>query len=244
MTDLSPYMGRGFPGQIDHIIATVGVAGIDLRQVQSAVRLCEQTEPILYGPDFSPQAIRYRGGRPMLESIAQKFTGSPSQRAEFAMHWVADHIIHPHFSGPMPGDRGLSEEQLIDSKVGYCNEQSRIFIAICGVMEIPARLCFLWHANNHSGHTATEVFLNETWAFHDVTYQVRVESPDHTFAEARQLRKEHRNLTHRAYRDPLTRWFTSKPINGLDPERGGDLFESIGICNYLIDGVIPIREVH
>ena len=36
MMDLSPYIGRGFSPEIDRIIATVGVAGIDLQQVQSA----------------------------------------------------------------------------------------------------------------------------------------------------------------------------------------------------------------
>jgi transglutaminase-like putative cysteine protease len=242
--DLKPYIGRGFSPEIDRIIATVGVAGIDQQQVQSAVRLCDETEPILYSPDFSPQLIRYRGGRPTLEQIAKQFTGDDQNRIAAAMAWVSDHVVHPHFVGTIRPDRALTEEQLIESGRGYCNEQSRVFIALCGVMQIPARLCFLWHTNNKIGHTATEVFLDGRWMFCDVTYQVRVQLPGQSFAEARELRGIHRDLAHHAYREPLTHWFATKPIEHLDPQCGGDSFESIGICNYLIDGVVPIQEVH
>lgn len=242
--DLSPYIGRGFPGEIDRIIASVGVAGIDLRQVQSAVRLCDQTEAILYGPDFSAQLVSYRGGRTILEGIASRFTGSKTDRIAAAMAWTSNHIIHPHFTGATPTDRAMTEEELIASGRGYCNEQARVFIALCGVMQIPARLCFLWHANGEVGHTATEVFLDGRWTFCDVTYRVRVQLPDRSFSEARQLQKVHRDLAHQAYRAPLSRWLAAKPIEYLDPQRAGDLFESIAICNYVIDGVVPIQEVH
>jgi hypothetical protein len=260
MMDLSPYIGRGFSPEIDRIIATVGVAGIDLQQVQNAVRLCAQTEPILYGPDFSPRMIRYRGGRPTLEKIVKQFTGNDQDRIAAAMAWTCNQVIHPHFAGPTPPNRALTEEQLITSARGYCNEQSRVFIALCAVMQIPARLCFLWHANGKVGHTATEVFLNGRWAFCDVTYQVRIQLPDQSFAEARDLRGNHRNLAHQAYRTPLTRWVRLSPSPGtpeegrgegssatlpdIDPQRGGDLFDSIAIYNYLIDCIMAIQELH
>ena len=103
-------------------------------------------------------------------------------------------------------------------------------------MQIPARLCFLWHANGRTAHTATELWIEEKWAFHDVTYGVRVELTDGMLAEARELRGEFRELAHSAYRETLAQWNMN-----IDHERGGDLLESIGICNYLIDGVEEIR---
>jgi hypothetical protein len=238
--DLSPYIGKGFSPQIDHMIATVGVAGIDLMQTQSEVQLCDETEPILYGETFSPRRIRYQiGSRPVLEKICTGFRGD---RVLEAMRWTQAHVIHPHFSGPTPGDRALSEERLIESGRGYCNEQSRVFIALCEVMEIPARLCFLWHVNNGTGHTATEVFNDGRWEFCDATYGVR------SGVEARKLRGSKRSLANTLYREPLRAWIAKPPsdfvtgdASGIDPERGGDLFESVGICNYLIDGVEEVK---
>jgi hypothetical protein len=84
--DLTAYIGRGFPDDYDRLIATVDVAGMDLTQVQSAVRLCPATEPVLYGAQFSPRRIRYRvGARPALEQIARIFSGSVDRKAEAAM---------------------------------------------------------------------------------------------------------------------------------------------------------------
>src|SRR2546423_1390770 len=82
----------------------------------------------------------------------------------------------------------------------------------------------------------TEVFLQQKWAFHDVTFGVRVQLPDGTCAEAREIRNRYRGLAHSLYRAPLIEYYRDQnpPI---DVNRGGDFFESIGICNYLIDGV-------
>ena len=135
--NLALYTCRGFPGDIDRLMRDVPVAGIDREQAHAMVRLCDETEPILYGPDFSPRRICYRtGSRPVMEAVARNFDGD----ASIAMQWVRDHVRHPHFAGPVPPDRALTEEQLIDSGVGWCNEQCRVFIALCGVMQIPARL--------------------------------------------------------------------------------------------------------
>src|SRR5205085_8362555 len=119
------------------------VRGIDRQQTHSMIRLCAQTEPILYGREFSATKIRYRRGtRPALEKIAAAFRGD---RVLAAMRWTSEHVVHAHFIGEVPPDRAMTEEQLIASGRGWCNEQSRVFIALCEVMEIPGRLCFLFH---------------------------------------------------------------------------------------------------
>ena len=251
--DLAPFTGKGFPGTIDDAIATVPVVGIDRQQAQGMVRLCEQTQAMLYSPEFSPRRIRFRrGSRPRLELIADTFYGhTSSQRVAKAMNWVAQTVRHPHGVGPLVPDRGLGEEGLIDSKIGWCNEQARVFIALCEVMEIPARLAFIFHANARCGHTATEVFLNGRWAFHDMTFGVRVPLGDGTFAEARELNGPARALAHQAYRPALQSYYASvKPFVETCPvwnskerpsvDAGGDLLAHIGIVNYLIDGVDPV----
>ena len=217
--DLARYTCRGFSGDFDRIMRDVPVAGIDKQQAQRMIRLCDATEAVLYGPRFSPQEIRYYpGARPALERIVgsaladrslfsatksnnrsaeadpTKASNDISAATASLMRWVQRNVRHPHFTGPLPPDRALSEEHLIESGGGYCNEQCRVFIALCQVMQIPTRLCFLFHANARTAHTATEVFLDGKWIFHDVSYGVRVLLPDGSFAEARQLQREFRQF--------------------------------------------------
>jgi hypothetical protein len=236
--DLSAYTCRGFGVEFDRLMREVPVAGIDRAQTHAMIRLCDETEPILYGPRFSPRTIRYcRGARPQLEEIASLIAGD----VVAAMTWTRDHVRHPHFAGHVLPDRALGEEELIDSRVGWCNEQCRVFIALCEVMEIPARLCFLFHANGRTGHTATEVLIGGNWSMFDVTFGVRVTLPDGTVAAARDLQREYRVRAHSLYHQPLREYYRGRPPP-FDLSRGGDFFEGIGICNYLIDGVEAIHE--
>jgi hypothetical protein len=247
--DLSPYTARGFPGDSDRAIAQVPVAGLDRVQAQSMVRVCPETEAVLYGPDFSPRAVRYRpGSRPQLEAIAKALLpGAGEDYAFAAAEWVRRHVRHPHLVGLTPPDRGLTEEGLVDSGVGWCNEQSRVFIALCELHDIPARLCFLFHRNQRCGHTATEVYLRDKWSFVDVTFCTWVCLPDGSLATGLELSREYRDLAHAAYRRPFREYlagvrpeFDHVPGWGLkdrpDPDRAGDLLEVLGICNYVIEG--------
>ena len=251
--DLTPYVARGFPGQWDRHIAETPVAGLDLDQALSMVRLCPETAAALYGPDFSPQALRYApGSRPELEALARSFAGfDPAATVLRIAAWVRSRVQHPHLVGFVAPDRGLSEEDLIQSGVGWCNEQSRVFVALCEVLEIPGRLCFLFHSNQRCGHTATEVFVEGKWAFVDVTFDVFVRLLDGPPATALELQGPHRDLAHQAYQRPLADYlarvrpeFDEVPGWGLrdrpTADRGGDLLEVIGLANYVIDGVEAI----
>jgi transglutaminase-like putative cysteine protease len=119
---------------------------------------------------------------------------------------------------------------LIASGLGWCNEQCRVFIALCEVMEIPARLCFLFHANGRTGHTATEVLDRDHWRVCDVTFGLLFGQP------ARECSSWRRPLD-AFYAGPLRDYYSSQTTKPFDIERGGDLFAAVGICNYLIEGV-------
>ncbi len=247
--DLKPFIARGFPGTFDKAIANVGVAGIDRKQAKTMVRVCRQTVATLYGPEFSPQAIRYRkGSRPRLEAIVAKFKGkTPRARVEEAMNWTAKKVVHPHLKGKTAPDRAMTEEQLIDSGRGWCNEQSRVFVALCNVMEIPARLCYVFHSNLICGHTATEVLLDGRWVFFDVTFKVTANLPDGRPAEGRDLSGPYRKLANRVYRPPFLAYCAgAKPFvegevgwcskDRPKPNAVGDLLAYLGITNYVIKG--------
>ncbi|MCX5662913.1 MAG: transglutaminase-like domain-containing protein [Planctomycetota bacterium] len=258
MIDLKPYIGRGFPGNIDRDIAEVPVKGIDRQQTQGMVRLCPETRDALYGPGkapseaYSPTGVRYRAGsRPRLEAIAKSLApagASPRQKIRAAIQWVTSTVVHPHLLRNLAPDRGLSEEALIDSGIGWCNEQSRVFIALCEVMGLPARLCFLVHDNLRCGHTATEVFFDGRWAFVDVTFDVMVDLPDGRPATGLELSITHRALAHAAYRPKLEAYFAKvqpyvescpgwRSADRPKPEAGGELLGHLGICNYIVEGV-------
>lgn len=263
MIDLTPYIGRGFPGDIDRGIAEVPVKGIDRQQTQGMVRLCPETYPALYGSGrycaadktgeaYSPTKVRYRAGsRPRLEAIARELAppgAPPRQKIRAAIAWVNKTVVHPHLLRNLAPDRALSEEGLIDSGIGWCNEQSRVFIALCEVMSLPARLCFLVHDNLRCGHTATEVFFDGRWAFVDVTFDVMVDLPDGRPATGAELAGEHRALAHKAYRPKLEAYYAKvQPYVESCPgwrsadrpklEAGGELLGHLGICNYIVEGV-------
>jgi len=94
--DLDQYRARGFPGSIDAAIAAVGVAKIDRQQAQAMIRLCPQTESILYGREFSSHSIKYnQGSRPILEGIATSLRSeSTMNSARRAMRTHRDRSSH------------------------------------------------------------------------------------------------------------------------------------------------------
>ncbi len=250
MIDLTPYVAKGFPGRIDEFLPNVAVGGVDKTQTLSQVRLCAETAPVLYGPDFSPTRIRYiRGSRPLLQKITETLSGTTNrERAEDAARWVMKNVDHPYLVGKTQTDRGFIEEQLIESGIGWCNEQARVFIALCQVMEMPARVVFVYHTNTICGHTTAEVYLDGKWSFFDPTFAVDVPLPDGSLASAAEASGLYRELAHKAYREPLEDAFSRyvpfaeegpgwNKTDRVNPEAGGDLLESIGICNYIIDGV-------
>lgn len=249
--DLEPYIAKGFPGDFDRMIAEVSVSGIDRQQTLGQVRVCPQTEALLYEGDYSPTGIAYqRGARPQLESITAAWSDAePWARAQAAADWVFEHVLHPHLVAPLPPNRAMTEEQIIGSGVGWCNEQARVFIALCEVTDLPARLCFVYHDNGKAAHSATEVLLDGRWCYFDQTFNICVTLADGALAEGRQLSGPQRDLAHLAY-EPVLRDFyqRTKPFvedapgwcqcDRPTPDRGGDLLHALGICNYLIDGAV------
>ena len=248
--DLSAYRGRGFPGDIDHAIATTPVAGLDLVQARSQLRLAPETEPLLYGTPPSP--IRYRpGARPALERVVAALPAAGGREfAVAANRWVSTHVVHPHhLPARTPPDRALTEEQLIESGTGWCNEQSRVLVALAAVRGIPGRLCFAVHANLRCGHTAVELFVDGGWALFDPTFAVRVELPDGRLAAAREIAGTARTYADAAYRLPLARYYEKCQPHVEDypgwraadrpaVEEGGLLFTHLGFTDYQITGVL------
>ncbi|MDX3104617.1 transglutaminase domain-containing protein, partial [Nonomuraea angiospora] len=110
-----------------------------------------------------------------------------------------------HLPGRTPPDRALTEEQIVDSGAGWCNEQARVLVALAAVRGIPGRLCFAVHENLRCGHTTVELYLDGGWAFFDPTFAVHVERRDGRLAEAREIAGN--PAADLAYREPLARYY-------------------------------------
>ncbi|SEM47119.1 transglutaminase-like domain-containing protein [Nonomuraea pusilla] len=246
--DLSAYRGRGFPGDIDHAIATTPVAGLDLVQARGQLRLARETEPLLYA--FPPPPLRYEpGARPALERVVAGLpAGGGRAFARAANRWVHEHVTHPHhLPERTPPDRALIEEEIIGSGAGWCNEQARVLVALAAVRGVTGRLCFAVHANLRCGHTAAELFVDGGWAFFDPTFAVSVELADGRLAEARELAGAARAAADRAYREPLAAYYgRCRPHVEEFPgwraadrpavDEGGLLYTHLGFTDYLVTG--------
>lgn len=228
----------------------LAVEGIDLEQPMNAILVTDETIPVLYGPDYSPTRLRYTpGSRPVLEQIVATLPGAtPRERMLAALNWTATQVKHPYLHGFTAKNRAMTEEELIASGTGWCNEQARVFIALCEVMGIPGRVCFLTHENGLCGHATAEAYVDGKWAWCDPTFNVSVELPDGTLGTAAELSGPFRPYAHAAYRPVLAECFPKlQPYveeergwcaaERMTVEAGGDLLHTIGICNYVIDGV-------
>ena len=71
-------------------------------------------------------------------------------------------VVPPCGQGAAP-NRKLDDEALLKSGNGWCSEQARVFIRLCQVNNIPARMIHLFGQN----HTVAEFYADGRWAFAD-----------------------------------------------------------------------------
>ena len=129
--DLTPFHCKGFSEFWDDVLIHPEVSGVDADHSRGTIRVCPETMEELYHGDYSPRRIRYRrGSRPMLEMIASPWRSLPERdKALKAMNWAHENVPHRNIARDVPGTRAMTEEQLIESRVGWCNEQARVAIA-------------------------------------------------------------------------------------------------------------------
>ncbi len=191
-----------FTGCIDPITLepreVAPVAGIDREQLFAAVVVREETVPHLYGRfgRENPPPLHYtHGSRPALEAIVDETVTGNMTAAEKAaalgqvVFQRAPHALL-HEGEIAPPDRGWSEEQLLEDTRCWCNEQVRIFVCLCHVAGIPARMVALFPSHRTGGHVTAEFWNEDHWALFDVTYNVRVEIAPGRFASAREIQTD------------------------------------------------------
>lgn len=148
------------------------VQGIDRYQANHFVWYRPETARYLYG-EYTALEVGYKPGLlPSFERIAARFTAGCTTDTERAVALLTkampEVFRHPGMPPLGPGvkaDRNLEDEALLATGCGWCNEQARVFIRLCQVSGIPARMIHLFGQN----HTVAEFHADGTWALADAS---------------------------------------------------------------------------
>lgn len=154
------------------------VAGIDLEQALNYLDLAEVGVDFAYGGYTSRRLFYTPGARPELERAAASAVEGgtdPLAEAEALARWVAANVQWAGYflketGSRLPTDRNLTEESLIRSGYGWCNEQARLFCLLSQVRGIPSRLVFASNPERKYGHCIAETLLEPGWMAVDPSF--------------------------------------------------------------------------
>ena len=158
--------------------------------------------------DYTPLHVDgVRSSLADFEKLAARFgagLSSPRERAvAFLTRALPEICRHPTVPpiGPLCAtNRGLDDEGVLRSGIGYCNEQARLFIRLCQISGIPARLTFLFYSDQKTGHTAAEFHADGGWALADPSWFLVVPGPgDRLLSTAECHRPENQGWVGEAY---------------------------------------------
>ena len=139
----------------------------------------------------------------------------------------------------LAGNRGLTEEQILELGYGWCNEQARVFCCFAQIAGIPSRIIFAGNPERRYGHTVSEVLLPAGWMMVDQTkgsFFVKDGKPIRAI-------DVYNNVQCRAYFEPIYReevlaWRKELPAEVVEGMMASDNpldgYKQIGICNYFI----------
>ncbi len=192
-----------------------------------------------------PQVFYRRGSRPRLEKFLarKKVTGKPGlatlERCVNALVKQMNHYVELDFEGV--GNRGGSEEELLFSGHGWCNEQARVLVALTQILGMPSRLVFAG-MRSKKGHVVAEVFVGGKWVLVDQTANHVFKRKDGTPVNVLDIKTSRRAATEagrgfKAALDAGRKAAVSKKIwdrHVAWMDKPLDLFWQVGYCNYFI----------
>ena len=172
---VKPFMGiNGAPEahRAKKGLYSVGTAGIDRYQANHFIWYRPETAKFLYS-EYTPLEVGYKkGALPAYEALAAKYTAGLKTDTEKGIALLKEalsascrHPTMPPLGEKVPPNRNLEDEDLLASGTGWCNEQARVFIRLCQVSGMQARMIHLFGQN----HTVAEFYADGKWAMVDAT---------------------------------------------------------------------------
>ena len=178
---VQPYVGRKgmLPAWNEKkgILAT-GVAGLDRWEASRFITYRPETAEYLY-TQHAPLKSRYRIGTfPKLEQVVAEHTcrcrGDTDEAVALLTEAMAD-LRHPTVAPKgetVERNRDLDDQRLWESGSAWFNEQARVFVTMCRIAGIPARIIHVFYADTTTSHTVAEFYADGGWHMADVSYLV------------------------------------------------------------------------
>jgi len=222
------------------------VAGLDLVQALNYIDVADAGEDFVYNHYTSSRIFYKRGSRPKLEEIANRVTkGCNDELAKVKalaqyipreMPWAG--VYTKQTGKNLPADRNLTEEELIESGFGWCNEQARVFCCLAQIVGVLSRLVFA-SSNEGWGHVTSEVLLPDGWMLVDQTIGFCFEINGKSVRAVDACNDE----KCREYFAPIYKEAVAKCRENIAPETGDGLlrtdtpiecFRNIGVHNHFV----------
>ena len=155
----------------------MGVGGIDRWQANHFIVYRPETAKFLYS-EYTPTKVEYPQGLfPALEKIVAQYTAPGQSDREKAIALLTkalpEHLLHPEVPplGPrVATNRAMDDEALFASGCAWCNEQTRVYIRLCQIAGIPARMIYLFYSDDKKGHVVTEFYADGHWCLADSSW--------------------------------------------------------------------------
>ena len=216
-----PYL----PGEIDYD-----------QPARQMIRLTPETAKYLYS-EYTPLETHYEPGtRPKLERFVEMVASKRKTDREKALAVLKWTYRRASFPGRFRQDLrvvGGTEEDLIERGFTYCNEISRVFVTLCQIAGVPARMTFHWTTCGRFGHSLAEAHFDGKWQLCDTEINVTGSSVRGIKANCWDLMRK------KTVQNAFDRTVTRQQLNHLgltDPEMHySDCFKLVGICNYPVE---------
>ena len=148
--------------------------------------LCPQTAEFLYA-NFTPKSVSYEPGtRPVLEQIVSDATAgcaTTQHKVLGLMRFCRDLYKRDRVDDFSKYIYGGTEEQLIEKGERLCECLGRLFVALCEIAGIPARIVM----HDIGGHITAEACVDGHWGYIDPRCGVYFLKPDGTMASVWEL---------------------------------------------------------
>jgi hypothetical protein len=104
---------------------------------------------------------------------------TPNETLLTLMRWVNRHIRNPN---PSEKANDVSRLHILESGVGYCDQQVNVYLALCEAAGLSGRMVWLYGEDSVSAHTVAEVYYNNTYHMVDPYYRNIFHLPDREIA--------------------------------------------------------------
>jgi hypothetical protein len=155
---------HGVKSWLERVLAAYGEAPcVDIQVIAGQLILNRTTADYIY-TKYTPLKLRYKpGSRLFLEKVLASVVRPKMSEKEKFLAILRRCRDNRDAASPKIQFFGGTEEDLIKRGAIMCNEISRVFVVLCQMAGLPARLV----AAHITGHMMAEVFVDGAWAWCD-----------------------------------------------------------------------------